>query len=166
MKKLFFLFSFLIIILMWSGCKKSVEEIFLPDIRGTWDFTISWSENNCTTTQSDKGYSFITQNELNAETTTGTIKVYNEDDVNLTCVVWTFSYIMDSNGRMTIDMTNVPYDPLQCSNSATPDAKGKVRMLLDATTSQATGTVEFELSSVSQGWSCTQIGFISYGNKR
>ena len=165
-KKLLILFSFLIIILMWSGCKKSVEEILLPDIRGTWDFTIVWTENNCTTTQSDKGYAIVTQNELDAETTTGTIKVYNEDDENLTCAVWTFFYIMDSNGKMTINETGVSYDPQQCSDSATPDAKGDILMLLNATTSQVTGTVEFKLSSVSQNWSCIQIGSVTYSNKR
>lgn len=151
---------------MWSGCKKSVEEILLPDIRGTWDFTIVWTENNCTTTQSDKGYAIVTQNELDAETTTGTIKVYNEDDENLTCAVWTFFYIMDSNGKMTINETGVSYDPQQCSDSATPDAKGDILMLLNATTSQVTGTVEFELSSVSQNWSCKQKGSVTYSNKR
>ena len=165
-KKILILFAIFIIIMMWSGCKKSVEEILLPNIRGTWDFTISWTENNCTTAQSDKGYAIVTQNALDVETTAGTIKVYNEDDENLTCPVWTFSYIMDINGKMTIDEREVQYDPQQCSGSTTLDALGDILMQLDATASQVTGTVEFALSSASEGWSCTQKGNITLGSKR
>lgn len=38
-KKIFIVFSILIIITLWSGCNKSVEEILVPDIGGTWDWS-------------------------------------------------------------------------------------------------------------------------------
>jgi hypothetical protein len=154
------------IIVMWSGCKNSVVEILLPDIRGIWDWIINFTINTCSTNISEEGSAVITQDDLDSETTAGTVKIYNKSDENLTCPVWTFHYTMDSNGKMTIVETGVPYDPQECSNSASPDAKGDIQISLDATASQITGTLKFTLYSSSQGWSCEQEGNITFSNKR
>ena len=153
-KKIFILFSILVIIMLWSGCKKSDEEILLPDIRGTWDFIIDFNIiNECDTSTSEEGSAIITQNDLDSETTTGTVWIYNKDDENLTCPLWEFHYTMESSGKMTIYETDVKYDPQQCANSASLDAEGDVIMSLNATALQITGTINFTLSSENEGWS-------------
>lgn len=155
--------------MLWSGCKKSVEEILLPDIRGTWDWIINFTTiNECApTVTSEEGSAIITQNDLDSETTTGTVWIYNKDDENLACPLWEFRYTMESSGKMSIYEPAVKYDPQECANSASPDAKGYVIMSLNATALQITGTIdEFTLSSDAEEWSCEQKGTITLNNKR
>jgi hypothetical protein len=165
-KKIFIVFSILIIITLWPGCNKSVEEILVPDIGGTWDWIFNFTDNNCYPyTTEEEGYAIITQDYVDSETTTGTVEIYNKDDEDLDCPVWTFDYTMDSNGNMTIEQEDVPYDPQECANSASPDAEGDILMTLDATASPITGDVTFLLSSESEGWSCEQKGTGTFDNK-
>lgn len=162
LKNLFIFITVIVFMMLFWGCNNAVV---FPDIAGTWDWVINFTTNECEDSTTVDGYAVITQNESETDTVSGTIRIYEKIDINLTCPIWTMNYTMQENGNLTVNET-LPFDSQQCASSSAPDTMGIIVMNLLATDISISGGFSINLSSAIQGWSCNQIGTITLSNKR
>lgn len=128
-----------------------------PDVAGTWDWIVTFTQNDC---DGGTGYNIIlviTQNEG-----TGTWTSYDNLDTGLTCALEKGNYTMDKDGNVTIDLNNYKFDPQGCNNDTPDDAIVTIHITAAATSTQMTGTQTEYWTSVSVGvTNCQKVGNVT-----
>lgn len=156
LKRSFFLVLMMVAGFGLTGCK---DHSVFPDIAGTWNVYISFTENTCNSDATEKQVAVVTCSESGTDTTSGQIRVYDPLDTNLTCPLWIFDFTLDREGNLTIDQT-LQYDPQHCSGTPWPDTWGDVQMNMTATDVLISGSFHIDLYDAGYAWSCEQAGDI------
>jgi hypothetical protein len=147
-KSVFIMLALALCLLLISACRTNdtvIDETY-PDVAGTWDWIVNFTQNGC---DGGAGYNVILV--ITQDEGTGTWTSYDNSDTNLTCPLETGIYNMDINGNVSIDLSNYQFDPQGCNNDTPPDARVTIHITALATSTHIDGTQTEYWTSVAMG---------------
>jgi len=153
----FLVMGLLIGLVFSSGCPgdNGDDVDTYPDVAGTWDWTVTFSRNDC---DGGTGYQVILAITQNGNT--GTWTSYDPSDMN--CPLEEGTYTIDTSGNVTITLEDYLFDPLGCNGSTPDDAMVSIEITAVATSTQMTGTQTEHWTSEDWGvFDCVKIGAVS-----
>jgi hypothetical protein len=157
LKIVFMMLSLVLCLFLLSACPGNDNGDTYPDVAGTWDWIVTFTQNAC---DDGTGYNVILVITQNGGS--GTWTSYDDSDTGLLCPLESGTYTMDTDGNVTINLNDYDFDPQDCNDDTPDDATVTIQITALATSTQMTGTQTEYWTSASWGvTNCQKVGNIT-----